>query len=59
LAVSKKSFEKRELTHAGNHYVAMWRLQESQLHNDKKQEETLRAHGDQKVLPGVPQAHRA
>jgi hypothetical protein len=37
----------------------MWRLQESQLHDDKKQEEALRTHGDQEVLPGVPQAHRA
>jgi hypothetical protein len=47
------------LTHAGNHYVAVWRLQKSQLHNDKKQKEALRAPGDEEVLQFVPQAHSA
>jgi hypothetical protein len=35
----------------------MWRLQESQLHNDKKQKEAFRSAGDQEVLQFVPQAH--
>jgi hypothetical protein len=35
----------------------MWRLQKSQLHNDKKQKEAFRPAGDQEVLQFVPQAH--
>jgi hypothetical protein len=34
-------------------------MQESQLHNDEEQEETLRTAGDEEVLQLVPQAHRA
>jgi hypothetical protein len=45
--------------HAGNHHVAVRRLQESQLHDNKEQEEALRAHGDEEVLQFVPQTHGA
>jgi hypothetical protein len=34
-------------------------LQEPQLHNDKKQEETLRTAGNEEVLQHVPQADGA
>jgi hypothetical protein len=34
-------------------------LQEPQLHDDEKQEEALRAFGDEKVLQLVPEAHWA
>jgi hypothetical protein len=34
-------------------------LQESQLHDDKKQEEALGAFGDEEVLQHVPEAHGA
>jgi hypothetical protein len=34
-------------------------MQKPQLHDDEKQEEALRTHGDQEVLPGVPQAYRS
>jgi hypothetical protein len=54
---SKKSLKKRELSHAGNHHVAVWRLQKSQLHNDKEQKEAFGPAGDQEVLQFVPQAH--
>jgi hypothetical protein len=37
----------------------VWRLQKSQLHNDKKQKEALRTPGDEEVLQFVPQAHSA
>jgi hypothetical protein len=43
--------------HAGNHHVAVRRLQEPQLHDDEKQEEALRAHGDKEVLQFMPEAY--
>jgi hypothetical protein len=47
------------LGHAGNHYVAVRGLQEPQLHDDEKQEEALRADGDEEVLQFVPEAYGA
>jgi hypothetical protein len=47
------------LSDARNHYVAVRGLQEPQLHNNQKQEEALRAVGDEKVLQFVPQAYGA
>src|SRR6266568_7771523 len=47
------------LRHARNHYIAVRRMQEPQLHHDKKQEEAYRAFGNEEILQYVPQANGA
>jgi hypothetical protein len=48
---------RKGLRNARNDYIAVRGVQESQLHNDEEQEETLRAAGDEEVLQLVPQAY--
>jgi hypothetical protein len=47
------------ISDARDHYVAVRGLQKPQLHDDEKQEEAYRTHGDQEVLQHVPQANGA
>jgi hypothetical protein len=47
------------LSDARDHYVAVRRLQESQLHHDEEQEEAYRAAGDQEILQYLPPANGA
>jgi hypothetical protein len=54
-----KSFAEKDLTDAGNHYVAVRGMQEPQLHNDEEQKEALGTAGDQEVLQHLPQADGA
>jgi hypothetical protein len=50
---------KKGFRDARNHYVAMRRLQESQLHHDQEQEEAFGARGDPEILQYLPEAHGA
>ena len=44
---------------ARNYHIAVWRLQESQLHGNEKQEEAPGPAGAEEVLPGLSAPHGA